>query len=68
MKQGTVDLLNSERGAFCVAILVLGTVLVAMRILTGADWISLVKWIAITLVISKTATGALETVANNEGV
>lgn len=61
MMQGGVDLLKSERGVFCIVLVIACTVLVALGKLTAENWIDFVKWIAITLVTSKTLTGAVET-------
>lgn len=60
-----VDLLNSEHGALCVALVIASTILVVVGKITGADWLAYTKWIAVTLVASKTVTGALETVTGS---
>jgi hypothetical protein len=60
--QGAIDLLESERGIFCILLIIAVTLLAALRIITGADWIDFAKWIAITLVASKTVTTALDQV------
>jgi hypothetical protein len=54
--KGAKDLLDSERGIFCLSVLVCVTILAAMKIITGADWTSLVKWLVLGLVASKTIT------------
>lgn len=59
--QGAKDLVASERGWFCLALLLAATVLAVMKILTGADWISLAKWLGMTLVAGKSVTSAIET-------
>ena len=48
---------------FCIFLALVVTVLVVLGKLTGADWITYTKWLAITLVASKTVTGAVETMA-----
>lgn len=58
--KGVKDLLESERGAFCLMLLIAATILTVLKIITGADWMTFAKYLAITLVASKTATGALE--------
>ena len=59
--QGARDLADSERGIFCLLLLVAATALAVLKIITGADWLMFAKWLAVTLVASKTATGAIET-------
>jgi hypothetical protein len=60
--QGARDLLSSERGTFCLALLITVTLLVIIGKITGIDWLTYTKWIALTLVASKTVTGAVETI------
>lgn len=60
---GVTDLLKSERGVFCVFVVLVALVLTIIGKITGAEWLSFVKWIAIPLVISKTASGVTETIA-----
>lgn len=59
--QGGKDLVASERGWFCLALLLAATVLAVMKILTGAEWVTLAKWLGMTLVVGKSATSAIET-------
>jgi hypothetical protein len=59
--QGAKDLLESERGWFCLAVLAAATLLVALKAITGADWISVAKYLVVTLVASKTVSSALDT-------
>lgn len=59
---GAIDLLHSERGIFSLALILAVTVLAALSIVTGDQWIDFAKWIAITLVASKTVTTAVETI------
>lgn len=61
MKQGTIDLLNSERGALCVLLVLASAIFVIVGKLPVADWIKYTQVIAVTLVASKTVTGAIET-------
>lgn len=61
MKQGTTDLLASERGTLCVLLVLASTVLVVLKILTAEQWLTYTQWICITLVASKTVTGAIRT-------
>jgi hypothetical protein len=66
--QGARDLIASERGVFCIALLVAASVLAVAKVITGADWLTFAKWLAITLVTSKTATGVIETLSNKAAV
>lgn len=59
--QGARDLIASERGWFCLLLLVAATVLAVLKIITGGDWLTFAKYLVVTLVASKTATGAIET-------
>lgn len=59
--QGAKDLIASERGVFCILVLVCVTVLAALSVITGADWLDFTKWLTVTLVGSKTVTTAIET-------
>jgi hypothetical protein len=52
---------NWERGLFCILILVAVTTLAILKIVSGADWLDFAKWLTVTLVASKTITGAVET-------
>lgn len=63
MMQGAFDLAESERGVFSIAVVLAATVLVALGKITGDLWVTIVQWIAITLVASKTISGAVETIA-----
>jgi hypothetical protein len=66
MMGGTKDLLASERGVFCILILVAATVLAALKVITGADWLTLAKWLAVALVTSKTVTGAADRIVGGK--
>ncbi len=57
---GLRDLFASERGVFCLVLVVAATILTAMKIITGADWMTFAKWLALALVASKTVTGATD--------
>lgn len=59
--QGARDLLASERGCFCLALLVAATVLASLKIITGSDWLTFAKYLVLALVASKTTTNAIET-------
>lgn len=59
--QGAKDLINSERGIFCLFLIAASSVFVMTGKMTTDAWITFAKWIAITLVASKTVTGAVET-------
>lgn len=61
LMQGARDLADSERGIFCLLLLVAATALAVLKIITGSDWLTFAKWLAVTLVASKTATGTIET-------
>lgn len=58
--QGAIDLFDSERGLFCVLVLVAITVLVVLGKIDGAMWLEFAKWLTVTLVASKTVTAAVE--------
>lgn len=58
--KGAKDLIESERGIFCILVLIAATILAIVKVITGEVWGALVKWIALSLVMSKTATGALD--------
>lgn len=55
-----IDLLQSERGVFCIVALVACTTLVAFGKLTGDQWLDLTKYLVGFLVASKTVTTAVE--------
>ena len=60
--QGAKDLLDSERGIFCILVAVAATVLVIVGSITGQNWLDFMKWLSVALVTSKTATTALDQV------
>jgi hypothetical protein len=60
--QGGKDLIASERGFFCILVLVACSALAILHIITGGDWLDFAKWLVVTLVASKTLTGAVETI------
>lgn len=66
MKQGTIDLLNSERGTLCVLLVLAATILAIIGLLAVDEWVSYTKWIATVLVASKTVTAAVETMRSNQ--
>lgn len=57
---GAKDLLNSERGWFSLAVMIVAGVLVIFGAITGQGWIDLMKWVGITLILSKTASTAID--------
>lgn len=59
--QGISDLFGSERGTFCIVLVVVSGVLVGFGSITSEAWIDYTKWIATVLVASKTVTSAIET-------
>jgi hypothetical protein len=59
--QGAIDLLESERGIFCIAILIAVTALAILKVITGAAWLDFAKWLTVTLVTCKTVSHAVET-------
>jgi hypothetical protein len=59
--KGVKDLLDSERGVLCLALLMAATLLAFLGKLPVLDWLTFAKWLAMTLVVSKTFTGAVET-------
>jgi hypothetical protein len=59
---GITDLLQSERGIISIFLIVASTVLVIVGALPIEEWITYTKWIAVTLIASKTVTGAIETI------
>lgn len=58
--RGARDLVASERGWFCLAVLVLATVLVLVKAITGDNWVALTMSIVGFLVAGKTASGIAE--------
>ena len=60
--KGAKDLIESERGIFCLIVLIAATLLAIIRIITGQSWLDFTKWLTITLVASKTATTAVDAV------
>lgn len=58
--QGTIDLLKSERGVFCLLVLAAVTVLAFVGRITGDQWIEFVKYLVGALVASKTVTTAMD--------
>jgi len=59
--QGAKDLLQSERGVFCVFTLLITGVLVLIGKLDASSWLDFIKWLTGVLVASKTVTTAVET-------
>ena len=59
--QGFTDLTKSERGILTLVLVLAVTILVVLDKVTGADWLAYTKWIAVTLIASKTLTGAITT-------
>lgn len=57
---GIKDLFASERGVFCILLLVAATVLAVFGTVTSQQWLDFAKWLATVLVASKTVTGAVE--------
>lgn len=53
------DLVASEHGVFCLVLVLAATLLAALRIITGQDWITFAQWIGVTLVASKTITSSV---------
>src|SRR5574337_765928 len=58
--QGLWDLLDSERGIAFILLLITATVLAALHVITPQDWITFAKWLAVTLIGSKTVTAPIE--------
>jgi len=63
---GITDLLESERGIICILLIIASTVLVIVGKLTAEDWLTYTKWIAVTLIASKTVTGTVETIVSRQ--
>lgn len=61
MMAGGHDLIASERGMWCICLAVVALILVLMKVLTGAEWVSFMQWVTITLVAAKTASGITRT-------
>lgn len=61
MMQGGRDLIASERGFLCIVLVLTSTVLALVGKIPADQWLEYTKWIAVTLVASKTVTGAVET-------
>ena len=66
MMNGALDLLDSERGVFCIFALVCATVLALFAGLTVDQWLDFAKYLTGFLVASKTITTAVETVTNRK--
>lgn len=60
--QGAKDLIASERGFFCLLVLLSATVLAVVGAITGQSWLDFAKWLTLALVASKTATTAVDAV------
>ena len=58
---GLADLTQSERGVFAILALVCATVLAVIGVLAIDNWLDFVKYLAVTLIASKTITTAVET-------
>lgn len=63
---GLTDLLESERGIICVLLITASTILVIVGKLSAEDWLTYTKWIAVTLIASKTVTGTVETIVSRQ--
>lgn len=63
MMQGIHDLFDSERGVFCVLLVVIAAAFVIVGKMTVDQWINFVQVIGVALVGSKTVTGVAETIA-----
>lgn len=59
--QGLKDLLTSERGTFCLLLVIAATALVLAGRLDTASWLTFMRWLAMLLVASKTVTGSVQT-------
>lgn len=62
---GFKDLLDSERGVFCMLVLIAATALCFAKIITGDSWMSFAKYLVVTLVASKTLTGGIDQFLGN---
>jgi len=63
MAEGATDLFQSERGVWCIAVLVCATVLAVLRIIDAQAWMDFAKSLTYVIVGSKTVTTAVETIA-----
>lgn len=61
--QGIFDLLDSERGVFCVLLVFCCTIFVVVGKMSVDQWISYTQATGAVLVASKTVTGVAETMA-----
>lgn len=57
---GGRDLAASERGMWCIAVLVIATALVLLRFISGAEWVAFVQVITLSLLAVKTVSGYAE--------
>lgn len=64
--KGFSDLVESERGVFCIMILIAVTLLAIVKVISGADWVNFTKWLTVTLVGSKTLTTAVDLWKNGQ--
>lgn len=67
MPQGLKDLLGSERGVICLLLLLTSIGLVLVGVITFEQWLDYTKWIVMALVLSKTVTTSVETLAARPG-
>lgn len=54
------DLWKSERGLIAILLIIGATVLAGMAILAPEQWLDYTKWIFVTYVVGKTATGVTQ--------
>lgn len=66
--QGAKDLIASERGFFCLAVLAAVTLLAALKVVTGADWMTMAKYLTISIVAAKTATTTVDQFLKRDAV
>jgi len=64
--QGIKDLLGSERGMITLVLIALVTILTVLKIISGADWLSYTKWLAVAIITAKTATGVMDRVVETK--
>lgn len=60
---GARDLVTSERGAWCIGVVLIALALVILGNLTGPEWVAFAGSVTAYLVASKTASGYIESKA-----
>lgn len=65
--QGFRDLLGSERGVFSLLVFITSIAFVVLRLMDIVQWIDLIKFVVGALLLTKTVTGSVHTLAHKPG-